>query len=131
MELKFNEAAVTKLLLGKVVAGLTKAAEWAVGEVKRSFQPGTGRVYIRGGKRHQASAPGQPPAVDTSRLRTHITHLVQTSGSQVTAYVGTNVEYAKELEFGTSRKAARPFLRPILAERKVELFEQFIKGAKK
>ena len=131
MGVKFNDAAIASLFKNKTVAGLTRAALWAEGEIKRSFQPGTGREYPRGRKTHRASAPGQPPAVDTGRLRGSITHDLQTEGQRVTARVGTNVEYAKELEFGTSTKAARPFLRPILAERKAELFEQFAKGARK
>lgn len=46
-------------------------------------------------------------AVDTGRLRGSITH---TTDDEY-AYIGTNVEYAPYVEFGTSRMASRPFLR--------------------
>lgn len=61
------------------------------------------------------SAPGEPPAVVTGTLRASITHRVEEEGAETVGYVGTNVEYAKPLEFGTSRMAARPFLYPALA----------------
>ena len=82
------------------------------GEIKRTLsQPGTGRIYGR----HQASAPGDPPAVDTGRLRNSIAHTrPQWNGWEVSAEVGTNVEYAAALEFGTSRILPRPYMRPAL-----------------
>lgn len=67
-----------------------------------------------GGKPHTPSKPGQPPRVDTGRLRASITHEVHEGFLTVTARVGTNVKYAIFLEFGTSKMAARPFLRPAL-----------------
>lgn len=75
---------------------------------------GTGRRYKRGNIIHQASAPGQGPAVDIGRLRQSITALKVEDGHW---RVGTNVEYAPYLEFGTRKMAARPFMRP--AVRKV------------
>jgi HK97 gp10 family phage protein len=52
--------------------------------------------------------------VDTGRLRSSITHEVGGDAEGMVARVGTNVEYAKYLEYGTSRMSARPFLRPAL-----------------
>lgn len=46
--------------------------------------------------------------VDTGTLRDSITHT--TKG--LSAYVGTDVEYAPYVEMGTSRTEAQPFLRP-------------------
>lgn len=46
--------------------------------------------------------------VDTGRLRNSITH-VHDEGK---VYLGTNVEYAPYIEFGTSRQDPRPFLTP-------------------
>ena len=78
-------------------------------------------------------------AVDTGRLRNSVTYATEQhmesknfnwhegrngapAGSGTTApkstpeketvYIGTNVEYAKYIEAGTSRSAARPFLKP-------------------
>lgn len=60
------------------------------------------------------SSPGEPPAVVTGTLRASITHRVEDEDSEAVGYVGTNVQYAQPLEFGTSKMAARPFLFPAL-----------------
>lgn len=77
--------------------------------VQKLSAPGGGRTYGV----HTASAPGQPPAVDTGRLRQSIR--VQKVGPGHYR-VGTDVQYAIFLEFGTRRIAARPFLRPSVQE---------------
>lgn len=48
--------------------------------------------------------------VDTGNLRNSITHQVDTD----IVYIGTNVEYGKYVELGTSRMTARPFLVPAI-----------------
>lgn len=48
--------------------------------------------------------------VDTGRLRNSITH--ETHAEEESVYVGTNVEYGKYQEYGTSRMRAHPFLKP-------------------
>ena len=48
--------------------------------------------------------------VDTGRLRASIT----TKMGKLEAEVGTNVEYAPSVEFGTSKQKAQPFMRPAL-----------------
>lgn len=48
------------------------------------------------------------PLVDTGRLKNSISYIV-TAGEH-TVYIGTNVEYAKYHELGTSRLPARHFL---------------------
>ena len=60
-------------------------------------------------KPHTASAPGQPPMSDTGRLANSIT--LDRVGD-LTASVGSALNYALWLEYGTSRMAARPFFRP-------------------
>lgn len=54
--------------------------------------------------------------VDTGRLRSSITHDPDLRRDEQGLYgvVGTNVEYAPHVEFGTSRMRAQPFLRPAL-----------------
>ena len=84
---------------------LTAAAIYVVRKVKESLaiagptktSPGT-----------PASLPGEPPRRRTGRLARSITHEV----TPTTARVGTNVKYGKYLETGTSKMAARPYLRP-------------------
>jgi HK97 gp10 family phage protein len=74
--------------------------------------PGTGRVYKRGGVLHQASAPGEPPAVDTGALRNSIGH--EAVGDVLR--VGSGLDYSAYLEFGTPKMEPRPFARPALAD---------------
>lgn len=86
-------------------------------------QHGTGRVYRRKGRVHQASAPGQPPAVDTGHLRATIGHQVHHDAAEgrLVGDVGSGAnpaipgtKKAEWLEKGTRRMAPRPFLRPSL-----------------
>lgn len=52
--------------------------------------------------------------VDTGRLRSSITHGLFREEGELTAHVGTDVEYAVHVELGTSRAVAQPYLRPAL-----------------
>lgn len=51
-------------------------------------------------------------AVDTGRLRNSVTHTVEGK----TAYIGTNVEYAPYIEYGTSKMKPRTYLKPSIAD---------------
>lgn len=75
--------------------------------------PKTGRLYKRGKTvTHQASAPGQPPANQTSTLLGTVIYEVDEQALTATITAGT--VYAKYLEFGTRHMAARPFMNPAL-----------------
>lgn len=50
--------------------------------------------------------------VDTGDLRKSIETDVTGSGTKTSAEVGTDVEYSKHVEFGTSRQYAQPYLIP-------------------
>jgi len=100
-------------------------------------QAGTGKIYVRGKKVHQASAPDEPPAIDTGRLRASIStnwsesgmtegvignqadlgdgvKQPSISGEEVfKVVVGSNVVYAPILEFGNKKILPRPFMRPV------------------
>lgn len=76
--------------------------------------PKSGRIYQKYNpkRKHQASAPGQPPASDTGTLvRSIIVEVVETS---LTVIVSAGTKYAKMLEYGTKKMLARPFLIPAL-----------------
>jgi HK97 gp10 family phage protein len=93
---------------GRVVQETAQDLEAAI---KLEIQQGakTGRVYRRGGVSHRASAPGEAPASDTGTLIGSIQH----ERENAHAYsVGSRLDYAAFLEYGTSRMAARPFFRP-------------------
>jgi HK97 gp10 family phage protein len=62
------------------------------------------------------SAPGNPPHVDTGRLRQSLQPSVVRTGNTIRGTVTTNVEYAPYLEYGTSRMQPRPFMRSTIAE---------------
>lgn len=63
------------------------------------------------------SLPGEPPAVQTGHLRRSVTTVIEEQGDTIRAKVGPQADYGRHLEFGTSRMAARPFLRPALDEK--------------
>jgi HK97 gp10 family phage protein len=56
--------------------------------------------------------------VDTGRLRSSISYAVERDAGGLVAKVGTNVEYARHLEYGTVKMRPRPFLRPALSSLK-------------
>lgn len=80
-------------------------------EVKTSMKPGSWRQYKRtkSGRMHSSAAPGSPPAPDTGALKNSITTTRKKPGLY---WVQDGVEYGIYLELGTTRMAARPFMRP-------------------
>ena len=83
-------------------------------EVKMTLsQAGTGQLWP--GSRYRSSAPGRPPAVQTGHLR-RSWQVGQPSrvaaGRRLGWKIGSNLPYAKTLEFGSARIFARPYLRP-------------------
>lgn len=65
VKLKMDMGKVSKFLEDYAEAGMENAMDKAEGIIKDSYQPGSGRIYIKHGKQHRASAPGEPPAVDS------------------------------------------------------------------
>ncbi|MDX2334609.1 hypothetical protein [Brevundimonas vesicularis] len=96
-------------------------------------QEGTGRIYTRGGRKHQASAPGQSPALDTGNLRanTNADLDLREEGTDLVGEIVSNTEYSEALERGTERMAARPFLGPLGTDHRTELQRAFVEGAKR
>lgn len=68
--------------------------------------PKSGKEYKRGGRVHIASAPGEPPAVDTGFL----INSIQTDARETEATITIAAEYAETLEFEKNR----PFVRPAI-----------------
>jgi len=88
--------------------------------------PKTGRFYKRGKVIHQASAPGEAPASDTGRLASSMRSEIDQG--QLSASVIAGTEYAAHLEYGTTKMAARPFLRPA-AEKVKEVGSKLLQEA--
>lgn len=71
---------------------------------------------------HKASAPGDPPAVDTGNLRNSwqtgfsSPGPVIKDGNKYRLVVGSKAKYARRLEFGGGAIAPRPYVRPTAAK---------------
>ena len=86
-----------------------------------------GRVYERGSVVHVASAEGEAPNTDTGRL---VSSIAVESPRRGLSYVGTSLEYGNYLEFGTTRMAARPWLRPAMKANEAELTQNITNAIK-
>ena len=101
--------------LGRQASGTIKKLAFDIeGEMKRLMSlPKSGRFYkvSKRGALHQASAPGEAPAVDTGNLRAGI------KTDEVTPIlfeVRVAAEYASYLEYGTRRMLPRPYVAPAI-----------------
>jgi hypothetical protein len=63
---------------------------------------------------HTASAPGSPPATDTGRLLSSVSHSMGEDGAGQYARIGYGAYYGVYVELGTRYMAPRPALRPAL-----------------
>lgn len=86
--------------------------------------PGKLYAWPARAKPHTASAPGATPAVDTGQLRASYGHSV--TGNDLRIASGS--EYAGYLEFGTSRMAPRPHLRPLMARNALKIRDEIEQG---
>lgn len=141
MSYSFNRAKILAKVESRCRVQLDKAAADLQTEMKVMLsRRGTGRVYHRtvGGRRggvstagtfRQASAPGEPPAVDTGALRRSI----QIDRRQINALrvrVGTDKKVdahalGRLLEYGTRYMAPRPWARPSRRLAKPKILARF------
>ena len=82
-----------------------------------------GAIVERQAKINVSKTGSEHPQVRTGRLRASIGHKVSTSGAAITTEIGTNVDYGKDLEFGTSRHPPYPWLFPAVEEKKPDIIE--------
>ena len=83
-------------------------------------QPTTGSGKARRGS--NPSAPGDPPKrVEGDLVRSIVADVRSEPSRVVGTYGSTQGKKASALEFGTSRMAARPFLRPPLLQRRNDI----------
>ena len=104
---------------GKAVAdSLMVSGEMVRGTAIKSIQQkSNGEMVTRyrsggGSYQHMASAPNSPPNTDTGRLVNSVA--VEIRNDDV--YVGSGLEYAPHLEFGTKNMTQRPWLNPALEQ---------------
>ena len=113
--LKSNLGLFADSLERTVVEVALKGGKQAVAGIKQGMQaPKSGRRYGA----HQASAPGESPAVKSGDL-TGSLDAVQVSDSEVAVF--TDDPKAARLEFGDGRTAARPFMTGAAYELEQEL----------
>lgn len=98
--------------VGGEIAAIAAEAEAGI---KLKIQQGSksGRIYTRGKRAHQASAPGESPASDTGAL---LGSIYSERETDLTYTVGSRAVYAAYLEYGTRKMAERPFFRPVVDE---------------
>lgn len=72
------------------------------------------------GKNHVPSLPGEPPNADTHRLSDNIETL---QPEPLRVEVSSNAPYAVALEFGTSKMAERPYMRPATEKKRKEVVQ--------
>lgn len=118
----YRARVVRKIVLEDTAQTLNIVAELLAGGTIDGTQTGFPATMTR--KSPPPSRPGQPPNVRTGTLkRSFATRPAYTIGNRIVSNVGTNVKYAKKLEFGDSSKnlRARPFI-----ERGVDLAQPYI-----
>ena len=86
-------------------------------EVLKALQENEDAILAAWGEAAEGYAKELCP-VDTGRLRNSITYEARPSEHAV--YIGTNVEYGKYVELGTSnpKREAKPFLTPAIVNHK-------------
>ena len=96
--LKARLASLPDLARAGAEVALLTTAETAAADLRATLQPGSG-----------SSAPGEAPSDPEGRIAAAVTAGPDESGG---ASLTVALPFARDLEFGTTKMAARPFLRP-------------------
>ena len=107
MRLRVQGGQSFALRLRKLRGAIDKAALRALTESAEELRDEL-RAELTG--RGVVSRPGNPPARDSGRLEESL--FVEVDKAGLSARIGTDLDYGRHLEFGTSRMAARPWLFP-------------------
>jgi HK97 gp10 family phage protein len=117
-ELEINLAKMAERYGKAVSDSLLVSGQMVRSTAIKSIQQKTGgamqtRYRAGGGSyQHMTSAPNSPPNTDTGRLVSSVVVEVQRED----VYVGSGLEYAPHLEFGTKNMTQRPWLNPALEQ---------------
>ena len=129
IEFVLDRAAIAGIERNQIVDGVRAVTLDGVGLVQSHMRESVaaGRSYGN----HTASAPGQPPAIDTGRLvGAIVAGPVTQEGGDVVGSIRANTEYAAALQTGTEKMAARPFLDTALDANKDRVLAVFSAAAK-
>jgi len=120
MAVTWTPEAVTAAIRQAAMRGVIRFTEAVSAEGVRLIvsPPKTGRIYTRRGVKHQASAPGEPPASDTGDLAMSADTVYDHVALRGTAIWRSG--HAKPMELGTETIEPRPFARPALANKTPE-----------
>lgn len=77
---------------------------------------------------HHASAPGEAPAMDSGNLLALMVIKAEHIPAGALVSIESHADYSRYLEFGTSRMAPRPFIRPITREQLPVLLTLYASG---
>ncbi len=114
------EGNIKRAAMRGVVWGTEKVAETAAQKMQKGTK--SGRIYTRRGKTWQASAPGEAPATPTGTLLRSMQSLYDLR--ELSGTVNWSTNYAKALEYGTSRMEPRPYARVSLEENRKKINER-------
>lgn len=106
--LKWNGSPAEKACRRAAARKLNKAAHFLRSEVVQIISTST--------RANGPSEAGEPPHADTGKLRQSI-QVRQATPDSLEAEVGSTLDYAGYLEYGTRIMAARPYLSRVLADR--------------
>lgn len=115
MPISWNNASIRQRARQAIMRGVVKGTEAVRNEAVRLVldTPKTGRVYRRRSVTHRASAPGEPFASDTGHALASLT--TEYDYQNLRGTVTARDPKFLYLEYGTQKMAARPVLRPALA----------------
>lgn len=117
-----------RILAGADTVRLVEQALFAAGElIQTEAQLSITRGAVSG-KGHVPSAPGEPPNQDTGVLAGNIE---TTRVGKLRVRVSSKAGYSAPLEFGTSKMAARPFMRPARDKKKGEARDLVVRAVQK
>jgi len=108
-----GQSAFTNEIRAMMLLRVRSASQLVEATAKRNVG-GTGTGVFYGS--HQASAPGEPPALWTGNLRGSIGINITMTPHAIVGSVGSPEPYAGALEQGTIKMAPRPWLRRTLIE---------------
>jgi hypothetical protein len=116
-------------VFAKYSASVENGLEKAVLQSTIAVESTAKRLVSRG--RDAESVDGLPPRVDTGLLRASITHRLKRINGKIVGEAGTNVSYAAELEYGTSkRRWKHPFMAPSAEIEKAGILLRIAKAVK-